>query len=126
MTEHPAGRFRLLGPLGALAWLLWPLALSAHAHLEQSQPAEGANLNRAPEQFVLKFSESAHLTALSVQKSGEHEARKIESLPAAASDQISVPAPRLEPGAYELRYRVLSADGHLVAGSVHFKISPPP
>ena len=38
------GQLRLLCSL----WLLWPLVATAHAHLEQSQPAEGAILAAAP------------------------------------------------------------------------------
>jgi copper transport protein len=102
---------------------LWPIAAFAHAHLEQAQPADGSVLRESPPQFELKFSEPAHLTALSLQRSGEPQARKIEPLPTEVSAQFTVPAPRLEPGAYELRYRVISADSHLVAGSVHFTVT---
>jgi methionine-rich copper-binding protein CopC len=103
--------------------LLWPLAAAAHAHLQQAFPAEGSVVNTAPAQFMLKFSEAAQLTALSVQKQGEPQAQKIQPLPTAASAQISVAAPKLEPGVYELRYRVVSADSHVVSGSVHFTIA---
>ncbi len=104
--------------------LLMPLAASAHAHLLQAQPADGSTVSAAPAQFMLKFSEVSHLTALSLQKQGEPEARRIAPLPTEASAQFTLPAPRLEPGVYELRYHVLSADSHVVAGSVHFTISP--
>jgi methionine-rich copper-binding protein CopC len=105
------------------AVLLWPLGAAAHAHLQQAFPAEGSVVNTAPAQFMLKFSEAAQLTALSVQKQGEPQAQKIQPLPTAASAQISVAAPKLEPGVYELRYRVVSADSHVVSGSVHFTIA---
>jgi methionine-rich copper-binding protein CopC len=41
------------------------------------------------------------------------------------SAQISIVAPALGPGSYELRYRVLSADSHIMSGSVHFTIAMP-
>jgi methionine-rich copper-binding protein CopC len=90
------------------ALLLWPLAALAHAHLQQALPADGSTVSTAPAQFTLKFSQVSHLTAL----------------PTEASAQFNVPAPRLESGVYELRYRVVSADSHVVAGSVHFTIAP--
>jgi len=105
----------------ALLWW-WPVVSFAHAHLLQSLPAEGSTLSVAPTQFSLKFSEVAHLTALSLQKQDDAQARKITPLPTEASAQFSVPAPRLESGVYELRYRVISADSHVVAGSVHFTV----
>jgi methionine-rich copper-binding protein CopC len=106
------------------ALLLSPLAASAHARLLQAVPADGSSVSAAPAQFTLKFSEVSQLTALSLQKQGEPQARRITPLPTGPSAQFSVPAPRLESGVYELRYRVFSADSHVVAGSVHFTISP--
>jgi methionine-rich copper-binding protein CopC len=108
--------------LCACALLSWPMASFAHAHLLQSLPAEGSTLSSAPAQFTLKFSEVAHLTALSLQKQGEPQAHKIAPLPGDASAQFTVPAPPLASGVYELRYRVISADSHVVAGSVHFTV----
>jgi methionine-rich copper-binding protein CopC len=105
--------------------LLWPVAALAHSHLLQSLPAEGSVVNSAPAQFSFKFSESANLTALNLQKQGEPKARKIEPLPTVASAEFNVPAPRLEPGVYTLSYRVISADSHVMAGSVHFTIAAP-
>jgi methionine-rich copper-binding protein CopC len=108
--------------LGAWALLWWPMVTFAHAHLLQSMPADGSTLSAAPAQFTLKFSEAAQLTALSLQKQGESQAHKIKPLPGEASAQFSVPAPPLAPGGYELRYRVISADSHVAAGSVHFTV----
>jgi methionine-rich copper-binding protein CopC len=107
------------------AWLLFPLMAGAHAHLEAAQPADGSVITAAPGQFILKFSEPAQLTSLTLLKAGEHEPQKIAPLPAVTSTLISIPAPPLGPGVYELRYRVLSADGHIMAGSVHFTIAKP-
>ncbi len=107
------------------ASLLLPLVAGAHAHLEAAQPAEGSVITAAPAAFVLRFSEPAQLTSLSLLKTGVSEPQKIATLPAAMSTQISIPAPALGPGTYELRYRVLSADSHIMSGSVHFTIAMP-
>jgi len=105
--------------------LLWPLAVLAHAHLEQAVPADGSVLGNAPAQFELQFSEAAHLTALSLYRQGDSQPQKITPLPDSATARFSVPAPPLRPGAYELRYRLVSADGHVMSGAVHFRISAP-
>jgi methionine-rich copper-binding protein CopC len=111
----------------AAAWLLlalvWPLAALAHAHLQRSDPADGAVISETPTQFTLQFSEAAQLTALSLTKSGQALPQKLAPLPSAAGMQLQVAAPRLEPGDYELRYRVISADGHVMAGKVHFTVT---
>jgi copper transport protein len=107
------------------AWLLFPLMAGAHAHLEAAQPAEGSIITAAPATFVLRFSEPAQLTALSLLKAGMPEPQKIAVQPGRASAQISIPAPPLGPGTYELRYRVVSADSHIMSGSVHFTIAMP-
>ncbi len=105
------------------AGLALPLLAAAHAHLTAAEPADGSTLAAAPTQFILKFSESALLTALSVQAQGATRPQKIAPLPSTASAEIHVAAPPLAPGAWELRYRVVGVDGHLTAGSVHFAIA---
>ena len=95
----------------------------SHTHLEGAQPAEGSVVATAPANIVLKFSEAARVTALTVQKDGEAE-QKLAPLPTAASEQVSVPAPKLAPGKYVVNWRVVSADNHVMSGKLHFTIDP--
>lgn len=104
--------------LGALAGA----AALAHAHLEQSVPADGSVVNRAPTQLVLRFSEPAQLSALAIEK--EHGAK--QKLPPPTDKpqaQIVVPLPALAPGRYVVSWRAVAADGHVVPGQVHFTLS---
>jgi copper resistance protein C len=39
-----------------------------------------------------------------------------------ASREMTLPAPALKPGPYQLRYRVLSVDGDVVEGKVEFEV----
>ena len=105
----------------AAALFAFSALADAHSHLKESQPAEGSVVATAPANIVLKFSESARLTALTVQKDGEAE-QKIAPLPTESSAQISVPAPKLSPGKYTVSYRVISDDKHVMAGKLHFTI----
>jgi methionine-rich copper-binding protein CopC len=108
------------------ALLSGPLVALAHAHLTQSDPPANGTLTSPPAQFTLKFSESAHLTALSVQKDGDPSPVKITALPQDASDHFSVPAPKLAAGSYVLRFRnVATDDGHVTAGIIKFKVAAP-
>jgi methionine-rich copper-binding protein CopC len=36
-----------------------------------------------------------------------------------------IPAPQLAPGSYTLSYRVLSDDGHIMSGSIKFRLREP-
>jgi methionine-rich copper-binding protein CopC len=100
-----------------------PLAAFAHAHLAQSDPANDSTLTSIPDHFMLMFSESAHLTALTLQKDGDAAPRKIAGLPKEASQHFSIAAPPLTAGAYTLRFRnVATDDNHVTAGEIRFTI----
>ncbi len=98
-------------------------AAQAHTHLKQSAPAEGSVVTAAPTNIVLTFSESARVTALTVQKEGE-AAQKLAPLPSTPAEQVTVPAPKLAPGKYVVNWRVVSDDNHIMSGKLHFTIDP--
>jgi methionine-rich copper-binding protein CopC len=107
--------------LPALALIVCDAAL-AHAHLEQSMPADGSVLRNAPAELVLHFSEPAQLTALAIEKEGG--ASQKLAVPAGKSQaQIVVPLPALSPAHYVVSWRVMSSDGHVVHGQVHFTLA---
>ena len=97
----------------------------AHATLVKSDPVEGSTVKAAPTKFVLTFGEPAKLTTLTLQKDAE-PAKKIGPLPTDASAEISVPAPKLEPGKYILAWRVVGSDGHVLPGKVTFIVGASP
>jgi methionine-rich copper-binding protein CopC len=100
-----------------------PVAALAHAHLVQSDPADGSTVSVLPDHFLLVFSESAHLTALRIQKEGDASPTKIEPLPKNASVRFLIPAPNLTPGVYTLTFRnVATDDDHVMSGSIRFTI----
>jgi methionine-rich copper-binding protein CopC len=109
---------KLARALGALLLWLAATCAEAHAHLQQSSPADGSVLSAAPVQLVLRFSEAARLTALWIETGGARQA--VSSLPAAAQPTIVVTLPPLSPGRYVVSFRVVGADGHVVPGQIHF------
>jgi methionine-rich copper-binding protein CopC len=94
----------------------------AHAHLLSSVPADASTLSAPPGSLVLNFSEAATLTAATIQKAGA-AARKLVPLPSRAAVQVSFALPALAPGQYVVSWRALSADGHIMPGSIHFTIA---
>ena len=98
------------------------MSAQAHAHLQQSTPADGSVLKAAPAELVLSFSEAAQLTTLTIAKDGG-EQHAVTPLPKKPEARIVVALPALRPGRYVVSWRVLSADGHVLPAQIHFTLS---
>lgn len=96
----------------------------AHTHLEMAMPADNAVLAEPPANLTLHFSAATRLTALSLQKEGEKEAKAVESLPKEASKAIAVPLEPLAPGKYTVNWRVVGSDNHVMSGALKFTVQP--
>ena len=106
------------------ALFLMAATAHAHAHLVTSAPAEGS-AGKAPAQIVLTFSETARITAMTLQREGE-DAHKLTAPAAEMAARITVPLAKLLPGKYTLSWRVVGADGHVVPGALHFTVVESP
>ncbi|QOZ34188.1 copper-binding protein [Bradyrhizobium sp. CCBAU 53421] len=98
------------------------LATSAHAHavLIAAEPADGSVVTEAPKTVVLRFNEAVAPTAVSLLDA----AGKPRDVAIRAVDQsvmVTLPAD-LPQGTQVVSYRVVSQDGHPVAGSLLFSI----
>jgi methionine-rich copper-binding protein CopC len=113
---------KILSLLSGLVLVMFGVTAGAHAHLQKSSPADNSVITASPANLVLNFSEAARLTALSIQKGGESP-QKLKPLPTTAAQQISVPLPPLTPGAYSVTWHVLSDDGHVMSGTLHFTLA---
>jgi len=123
MATHRPSLSGLLAPLIVVVTLLCSAPAFAHAVLMSSIPADGAVLSEAPGQVRLDFSEPVSLTSLNLlSPSGEKTALT------GAADNAFVEAglPDLvAKGSYALSYRIISADGHPIAGTLIFSIGEP-
>lgn len=116
MTARLSRRLWLLALL-----VLLPLAAAAHTALTGAQPADGAVLDRAPAEITLSFTEPVAPTALRLV--GESGAARTLDRWRVEGNRLVVPLPGdLGPGAHALSWRVTSADGHPVSGTVGFAI----
>jgi methionine-rich copper-binding protein CopC len=114
---------KMLSLVSGLVLATFGVTASAHAHLQKASPADGSVVTMSPSRIVLDFSEAARLTAASIQK-GDEPRQSLNSLPAAAARQISVPLPQLTPGSYSVTWRVVSEDGHVMSGTLRFTLAP--
>ena len=97
---------------------------SAHADLQVSTPEGGESLEVAPEEIRLTFSEELfeELVEISIlDAAGDlYSTIKVEQTPPPGTDVIFPWPPQAPPGEYSIAYRVVSADGHPVTGTVSF------
>lgn len=94
----------------------------AHATLRLASPPDGAALETAPEQIELVFSEPVAPLALALETAeGRAVAARIE-VGGDGSRLTLRPDRPLQGGAYLVRWRVASADGHPVRGRVAFAV----
>jgi copper transport protein len=105
----------------ALALVLVPAGVRAHASLLGTSPHDGAVLAAAPADLRLQFNEPVRLLALDL--IGATGAR----IPLAGTARhdagaIVAPLPALGEGTYLASWRIVSDDGHPVAGSLVFTV----
>jgi copper transport protein len=109
----------------AVALLLALSAPAAHAHatLLAAEPADGAVLARAPPQLRLTFDEPVSPLALRLVGAGGHSAVLTAVSQQGAS--LLITPPPIGEGTHALSWRVVSADGHPVGGTVVFSVGAP-
>lgn len=108
--------------------LAMPVAADAHTELRATTPADGARLRSAPRQVVAQYSEPlAEVVETSVALDGSPVPRAAGTLSPIDAGRLEIPiASRGRFGRFAVRWRVTSADGHPLEGSVAFSVSPPP
>lgn len=111
------------------AVLLGVTALSAwrplfHLHLVKSAPAANASVATAPDSIRLWFSQSPELKLTTVKVTGPGSAT-VQLTPLAKRDSALVVAAvkgRMAAGTYNVTWRTMSKDGHVVRGTFAFKV----
>jgi len=121
---------RLLTAVAALAAsivVFAPTGASAHTDLVSSNPSAGSVVDHAPDHLVLEFVDPVGVDNDSVQVVGpDGEDRAIGVLGSATGRLVSVAVePGGQRGSWQIRYRVLGADGHAVSGRLDFSVGEP-
>jgi copper transport protein len=113
-----------------VAALLLPGAAAAHATLKHASPAEQGTLDRPPTEILLRYDQSVTAAPDGIVVFAA-DGRRVSGPVSQAADGtvIRVPVSGLRRGeAYTVRWRELSADGHVGTGVYTFGvgIEPPP
>ncbi len=123
--NRPSTRLLAAMLAGLVATVVIPgKAAFADAALLSSNPADGAALKEAPVNVTLTFNEAVQSRFVKVTLAAADGA--VIELPPASADQGVVTQPwpaSASSGAYVLGYRIVSADGHPVAGTIRFTIT---
>lgn len=93
----------------------------AHASLNATSPQDGAVVETAPSSFVLTFSEPVSPLALNLIRPGGKTSELTGYELKDRAVEIAAPTD-LDRGTHVLTWRVVSADGHPIGGSVVFSI----
>jgi copper transport protein len=94
----------------------------AHASLVRAEPADGAVLAQPPATLQLTFNETVSPLVLRLIGPG---GEVISPAVKAENTTVTLMPPRLRQGSYVLSWRVISADGHPVGGSLLFSVGMP-
>ncbi|WP_418276553.1 copper resistance CopC family protein [Isoptericola jiangsuensis] len=109
--------------LTTVALLATAAPASAHDELVSSDPAADAVLDSAPTTVTLTYSDDlldVGATVIVADAAGDDRA---DAAPVIDGDTVSVTLdPDLPDGGYEVRWRVVSSDGHPVSGAVPFVV----
>jgi copper transport protein len=112
---------RLAAALLILALALLPGRAAAHAALIRAEPADGAVVEQAPARLALHFNEPVLPLVLRLIRP-DGSAADLTAF-AARGEAIEIEPPHDMPaGPYLLSWRVTSADGHPIGGSVAFSV----
>ncbi|PFG34924.1 copper resistance CopC family protein [Sanguibacter antarcticus] len=126
MTVHPPrAALRTAGTGALLAFLVTVGAPSASAHDEllDSSPGEGEHLDVAPTYVTLTFSDDILTIGPAVIVTDDSGATWTDGDPTIEDADLVVPlADDIPDGSYEVRWRVVSADGHPISGVVPFTV----
>jgi copper transport protein len=113
----------------ALAALAFPAVASAHATMERATPSFAQRLERSPTAVRLHFDQSVEALSNAI-RVFDSKGRLLSGATRSSADRrtIDVPVERLPRGGYTVRWRVVSADSHVISGVYTFGVRhrPPP
>ncbi len=127
-NKKPNFSIKILLPLLWGSGLVFSAPLFAHAIMVRSQPAKDATLTESPKQVDVWFNDkvgSEHKALAVIDSKGNRlDNQDVTQETFDASHLYSTLQP-LVPGTYTVRYRVVSADTHIVTGKFQFSVKAP-
>ena len=108
----------------ALALAATPIPAWAHSSIQPGTPQDGETLAAAPDLVRLNFGDPMRITVLKlVGPDGEVPLVRTDGMQPVTTLEAT-PDGDMTPGAYEIEWRGMGADGHVMEGTVDFTIAP--
>ena len=105
-----------------------PERAAAHAIVVRTSPErDGVGKAGISEKWTCRYDagiRDAFAALAVVNEAGERVDKRDAAIDSADPAHVSVSVSPLTPGKYTVRYRALSADGHLVSGAWEFEVRP--
>jgi copper resistance protein C len=116
--------------LGLALWvsLILPMPVFAHAIMVKSQPVVDSTIAESPKQVDVWFNDkvgSEYKALAVIDSAGKRVDNKDAAQETFDQSHLYVTIPQLPPGTYNVRYRVVSIDTHIVTGKFKFTIKMP-
>ncbi len=121
-----------------LLCLLFPLSALAHSPLSNVSPEDGTKLDDAPSEISMVFKSPAKLIKLELLKEQAsakksllgglfgNDGGEVVPLPNAVlmemSDTHVIPLPKITGGDYQVKWRAMGEDGHVIKGDFAFTV----
>ena len=119
---------------------IFPISTLAHSPLEQASPMNGAILTTPPTEYKIRFKSPAKLIKIEIYQKSQSAKKKVSLLEnifkksekklvklnykpsLALSRNHSINLPEIKFGSYEVRWRAMGEDGHVLKGILTFEI----
>jgi copper resistance protein C len=108
---------------GAVVCLAAALPAVAHTELIGSSPADGATLTTPPAAVLLEFSEPVQTEFGQVAVLDDADVHHEQGNPNIVGAKVTQGVDELSAGTYRISYRVGSADGHPITGTLAFTVT---
>ncbi len=108
--------------VGLLIAAAAPTAALAHAHLDHASPLAGGTVTAAPQEVALYFTEKLEPAFSGVEVTDGNGARVDSGKAQVSGSAMRIGLKPLQPGAYHVRWHVLSVDTHKSEGNFNFQV----
>ena len=114
--------------LKTIILIMLPALAFGHSPLKQVDPIDKAILTEAPTEYKMIFKSPAKLIKFEILKQAEEKDKK--PLPLKLNHKPSklwyeshvVKLPKISTGSYEVRWRAMGEDGHVLKGTLNFEV----
>jgi copper transport protein len=94
----------------------------AHARLVSTSPPDGAVVLKPPHRVIIRFDDNVRVLAGTVVVHNSDKRSVVAGKPHATGRTVLIPLRKLADGDYSIRWRILSDDGHTIAGVFAFAV----